>query len=95
MSALRDMFATMFESFELPTPEAVASLDDVGLLDTMALATVVETAAFEVRSAAIHEIYVRQMRAATRPTPSRPTAALPSRRRRRRKARKRNRRCRR
>jgi hypothetical protein len=79
----------MFESFELPTPEAVADLDDLGLLDTMALATMVETAAFEVRTAAIQEIYTRQLRATSRPTPTRQRAALPSRRRRRRKGRKR------
>jgi hypothetical protein len=87
-----DRVALMFESFELPPPEAVADLDDLGLLDTMALATMVETAAFEVRTAVISEIYTRQLRATSRPKPARPHAALPSRRRHRRKARKRRRR---
>ncbi|HEX2285524.1 MAG TPA: hypothetical protein VHI10_12010 [Mycobacterium sp.] len=81
----------MFESFELPPPEAVADLDDLGLLDTMALATMVETAAFEVRTAVISEIYTRQLHATSRPETARPHAALPSRRRRR-KSRKRRRR---
>jgi hypothetical protein len=84
----------MFESIELPNADVVADLDDVGLLDAMALATVVETAAIDVRVAAIREIYQRGLGAiaGTRPKPPRPRAALPSPRRRRRKARKRRRR---
>ena len=82
----------MFESVELPSPDVIADLDDLELLDAMAVATVVETAAIDVRIAVIEEIYRRQMRATagTRPQPAHPRAALPSpRRRRRRKARKR------
>jgi hypothetical protein len=81
----------MFESIELPFPEDVAGLDDVGLLDAMAVATVVETAAIDVRIAAIHEIYRRNMSstAGTGAKPTPPHAAVPSSRRRRRKARKR------
>lgn len=92
MSALGYMIEIMFDSIELPTPEMVASLDDVDLLDTMAVATVVETAAFEVRTAVLQEMYTRQLRATARSKRSRPRATLPSTRRRRRKARKRRRR---
>ena len=52
----------MFESFELPPPEAVAGLDDLGLLDTMELATVLETMAVDVQVAVIREICRRQVR---------------------------------
>jgi hypothetical protein len=85
----------MFESYELPPPEAVAGLDDLGLLDTMELATVLETMAVDVQAAVIREICRRQVHetAGTRPTPPRPRAltssSRSSRRRRRRKARKR------
>jgi hypothetical protein len=34
LSALSDIFEPMFDSFELPPPEAVAGLDELGLLDT-------------------------------------------------------------
>ncbi|MFL6084674.1 MAG: hypothetical protein ACJ74F_16060 [Mycobacterium sp.] len=85
----------MFESYELPPPEAVADLDDLGLLDTMELATALETVAIDVQVAVKRELCMRQVRAAamTRPTPPRPRA-LPSSssRRRRRKSRKRRRR---
>ena len=81
----------MFESMELPHPDEVAGMDDVGLLDALALATVVETTAIDLRIAAIQEIYLRGLRsgAGTRPQPPRPRAALPSPRRQRRKRRKR------
>jgi hypothetical protein len=81
----------MFESFELPAPATLASLDDLGLVDAVDTATLVESLAMEVRVAAIQEMYTRQLEAvaATGPTPSRPHAALPSSRRRSRKARKR------
>ncbi|MBE1550114.1 hypothetical protein GGC64_004154 [Mycobacterium sp. OAS707] len=84
----------MFETIDLPGPETFPDLDDLGLLDAMLLATVVETAAMDVRVAAIQEIYRRGLRAATgsAPTPSSPRVALGSPRRRRRKARKRRRR---
>jgi hypothetical protein len=88
----------MFDSFELPPPEAVAGLDDLGLLDTMELATVLETMAVDVQAAVIREICRRQVRgtAGTGPTPPRARAltssSRSSRRRRRRKARKRRRR---
>jgi hypothetical protein len=95
LSALRDTFASMFDSFELPPPEAVAGLDDIGLIDTMELATVLETLAVDVQIAVIQEICRRRVRGAagTRPTPPRARAlsssSRSSRRRRRRKARKR------
>jgi hypothetical protein len=94
LSALSDTFESMFESFQLPPPEAVAGLDDLGLLDTMELATVLETMAVDVQVAVIREICSRQVRrsAGTRPTPPRTRAlssSRSSRRRRRRKARKR------
>jgi len=82
----------MFDSFELPPPQAVASLDDMGLLDTMELATVLETIAVDVQVAVIQEICRRQVRGAarTRPTPPRAlSSSSRSSRRRRRKARKR------
>ncbi len=83
----------MFESYELPKPEAIAGLDDRGLVDAMAVATIVESAAMEVRFAAIQEMYARQSPARGPSRPPRPRAALPSSRRRRgRKARKRRRR---
>jgi hypothetical protein len=80
----------MFESIEIPSPESMAGLDDLGLVDALATATLVESLAVEVRIAAIEEMYARQLsrRAPTRP----PRAALPSSRRRRRKVRKRRRR---
>jgi hypothetical protein len=95
MSALGDTFERMFDSFELPPPEAVAGLDDMGLLDTMELATVLETIAVDVQLAVIEEICMRQVRgtAGTRPKPRRARAltssSRSSRRRRRRTARKR------
>jgi hypothetical protein len=87
-------FERMFDSYELPSPAAVASLDDLGLLDTMEVATFVETLAVDVQAAVIREICKRQVRgtAATHPTPPRPRAIASSPRRRRRKARKRRRR---
>jgi len=95
MSALSDMFARMFESIELPPPEAIAGLDDFGLLDTMELATTLETVAIDVQIAVIEELCRRQVRqaAGTGPPPQRPRAVTSTpRRRRRRKARKRRRR---
>jgi hypothetical protein len=95
MSVRRDIVARMFESYELPPPEAVGGLDDRGLLGTMELATVLETLAVDVQAAVILELCRRQVRttAATCPTPPRPRAltssSRSSRRRRRRKARKR------
>ena len=66
-------------------------MDDVGLLNTMALATVVETTAIDLRIAALQEIYLRGLRssAGSRPQPPHPRAALPSPRSKRRKRRKR------
>jgi hypothetical protein len=85
----------MFDSYELPQPDEIAGLSDAGLFDAMTMATLMETAAIEVRLAAIEEICVRQLRApaTTRPTPPRPQAALqrPSRRRRRTRRKRRNR----
>jgi hypothetical protein len=79
----------MFETIELPAPETLASLDDLGLVDAVDTATLVESLAMEVRVAAIQEMYTRQLEAVAGagPTP----AALPSAppRRRRRNARKR------
>jgi hypothetical protein len=94
LSALSDTFGFMFESIELPPPEAVAGLDEHGLLATMELATVLETMAVDVQVAVIREICRRQMRttAGTRPTPPHQralTSSSRSSRRRRRKARKR------
>jgi hypothetical protein len=43
----------MFDSIELPPPEAIADLDDFGLLDTMELATTLETVAIDVQVAVI------------------------------------------
>ena len=83
----------MFDS-SLPPPEAVAGLDEVGLLATMELATAPETIAVDVQIAVVREMCRRQSRATagTRPTPP-PRRALTSSsrssRRRRRKARKR------
>jgi hypothetical protein len=83
----------MFEAIELPAPETLASLDDLGLVDAVDTATLVESLAMEVRVAAIQEMYTRQLEAVagTGPTPSQLPAALPSAppRRRRRNARKR------
>ena len=45
MSVLATSVPIMFETIELRGPETVPDLDDLGLLDAMALATVVETAA--------------------------------------------------
>ena len=94
MSVSRSSIASMFETIELPDADVVADLDDLGLLDAMALATVVETAAIDVRVAAIREIYRRGLGsiAGPRPNPPRLHAARPSSRCRRRKARKRRRR---
>jgi hypothetical protein len=84
----------MFESYEMPAPASVAALDDLGLVDAIATATLVESLATEVRIAAIQEMYIRQssVGARTHPKPSAPRAALPASRRRRRKARKHRRR---
>jgi hypothetical protein len=70
LSALRDTFASMFDSFELSVPAAVAGLDDIGLIDTMELATVLETLAVDVQIAVIREICRRQVRGATGRTPA-------------------------
>jgi hypothetical protein len=43
----------MFDSIELPPPEAIADLDDFGLLDAMELATTLETVAIDVQVAVI------------------------------------------
>jgi hypothetical protein len=94
MSVRHISVAGMFETIELPLPDAVINLDDLGLLDAMALATLVETAAIDVRVAAVREIYRRGLGSAagSAPTPTGPRAASASPRRRRRKTRKRRRR---
>ena len=95
MSVLSDKFTRMFGSIELPPPEAIGGLDDFGLLDTMELATTLETVAIDVQIAVIRELCRRQGRpaAGTGPPPPRPRAVTSTpRRRRRRKARKRRRR---
>jgi hypothetical protein len=81
----------MFESIELPAPATLAALDDLGLVEAVDTATLVESLAMEVRIAAIEEMYTRQLEAVagTSSAPSRPHAALPSSRHRSRKARKR------
>jgi hypothetical protein len=81
----------MFESIELPAPATLAALDDLGLVDAVDTATLVESLAMEVRVAAIEEMYARQLGAVagTGSAPPPPHAALPSSRRRSRKARKR------
>jgi hypothetical protein len=89
------MFARMFESYELPPLEAVAGLDELVLLNTMELATVLETMAVDVQVAVMRELCRRRVRtsAGTHPTPPHQRALTSSsrsaRRRRRRKARKR------
>jgi len=77
----------MFDTFELPPPEAVASLDDLGLLDTMELATMLESVAVDVQVAVMRELCRRRVReaAVTRPTSPRPRAIPRSSRRRRRR----------
>jgi hypothetical protein len=55
--------ASMFK-IELPTPDEVAELDDVGLLHVMAVAEGLESAAKESRLAGIQELYGRRARAA-------------------------------
>jgi hypothetical protein len=95
LSALSDSLEPMFDSFELPPPEAVAGMDDLGLLDAMEVAAVLETLAVDVQVAVFKEICRRRVRgtAGTHPAPPRPRAlASSTRRRRRRKARKRRRR---
>ena len=94
MSVVASTVARMFETVELPGPETVPDLDDLGLLDAMAVATLIETAAVDVRVAAIREIYRRGLRATAGPAPkpSSPRAGRGSRGGRRRKARKRRRR---
>jgi hypothetical protein len=84
----------MFESYELPQRDEIAGLDDVGLVDAMAIAALMESAAVEVRLAAIEEIYARLRPSAnTRPRPPGPGVALrPALNRRRRRNRKRKRR---
>jgi hypothetical protein len=83
----------MFESIELPAPATLAALDDLGLVDAVDTATLVESLAKEVRVAAIEEMYTRQLDAVagtgSAPPPPHAHAALPSSRRRSRKARKR------
>jgi hypothetical protein len=89
------MFARMFDTYELPPPEAVAGLDDLGLLDTMEVATVVETLAVDVQAAVFREIYRRQLRGTTdtrQAAPRSRSLTSSTRRRRRRKSRKRRRR---
>jgi hypothetical protein len=84
----------MFESYELPGPDEIARLDDVGLVDVMALSALMESAAVEVRLAAIEEMYARlRPPPNTRPRPPRLEAAVrPPANRRRRRNRKRKRR---
>jgi hypothetical protein len=49
----------MFESYELPGPDEITGLDELGLVDAVAIATLMESAASEVRLAAMKEMYVR------------------------------------
>jgi len=82
MSVLSDKFTRMFGSIELPPPEAIGGLDDFGLLDTMELATTLETVAIDVQIAVIRELCRRQGHpaAGTGPPPPRSyvhTAAPP------------------
>ena len=65
----------MFDSFELPPPQAVTGLDDIGLIDTMELATVLETMAVDVQVAVIQEICRRQIRGAGWDAPDAATCA--------------------
>jgi hypothetical protein len=69
----------MFESIELPQPDDIVELDDAGLVEVMAVATLVESTALEVRLAAMKELYIRRSRGPTRtePRPPRAQAALP------------------
>jgi hypothetical protein len=87
--------AHMFESIELLTVDDFAGLDDLGLVDAVTVAMVLEAVALEVRLAAIEEMSARlRAVATTRPGPPRLTAAArpPSNRRsRRRRKRKRRR----
>ncbi|WP_142760712.1 hypothetical protein [Mycobacterium sp. MFM001] len=84
----------MFESYELPRRDQIAELDEVGLVDAMAVATLMESAALDVRLAAIQEMYERlRPSASTRSSPPHPKAALrPPSNRRSRRSRKRKRR---
>ncbi len=79
----------MFDSYEMPQPEEIAGLSDAGLVDAMTMATLMESAAIEVRLAALEEMNIRQLRAPAR-RPTQPAALRgPSRRRRKRRNRKR------
>jgi hypothetical protein len=49
----------MFESIELPGRDEVGGLDELGLVEVMAVATLMESAASEVRLAAMQEMYAR------------------------------------
>jgi hypothetical protein len=88
MSDTAHSVADMLDAIELPKPEDVGALDDLGLVDAMAVATVVERAAIQVRIAAMREIYERQLRA---PVPSRPPQSASRRRARRRRKQRRRR----
>jgi hypothetical protein len=94
MSAEAHTVAHMFESYELPRRDEISGLDEVGLVDAMAVAALMESAALEVRLAAIEEMYARLRSSAnTRPSPPSLEAALrPPSNRRRRSNRKRKRR---
>jgi hypothetical protein len=84
----------MFESVELPRPDEIARLDDLGLVDAVTLAMLVESVAVEVRLAAIDEMSTRlHPVASNRPCPPRlATAPRPPSKRQRRRRRKRKRR---
>jgi hypothetical protein len=75
MSDTTPNVACMLDEYEMPRPEEVGALDDFELVDAMAAATLMETAAVEVRLAAMQEMYERQMRA---PAPARPTPPRPA-----------------
>lgn len=85
----------MFEAHELPGRDEIAGLDDVGLVDAMALAALTESVAVEVRLAAIEEMYARLSRPANarrRPPRLEATRRPPSNRRRRRNRKRKRRR---
>jgi hypothetical protein len=84
----------MFESYELPRADDIAALDELGLVDAMAVSALMESAALEVRLAAIGEMYARLRPSAnTRLSPPRlEVARRPPSNRRRRRNRKRKRR---
>jgi hypothetical protein len=72
---------------ELPTPDELARLDDVGLFRTMAIAEGLESAAKHSRLAALEELYARRARSGATVRP-RPRPARRPRSRRKRKMRK-------